>query len=213
MVLVPLVTGVVALVFAGFVIAPWFRRRSPYRLVWAIGLAMFAVAAFAGYLHRSGSGTAREYEVFYLFGALLNVPWLALGTIYLLAPRRVAATALAIVVLLSAMLIFAVAMTPVNAQAVADTGRGYPDGSLPRVLAVVSNALGSLVLIGGALWSAWRFWRTRTMPRRALANILIAAGVFIVAAGGTVAFTGTGGVLEFTNLGGLAVMFAGFLLT
>ena len=212
MVLVPLATGVVALVFAAFVLVPWFRRRSPYRLAWGIGLAMFAVAAFAGYLHRIGTGTTAEYDVFYLFGALLNVPWLALGTVFLLAPRRAANIALAIVVLFSAVSIFAVLSTPVNAQAVADTGKGFPDGSLPRILAFVANAVGSLVLIGGALWSAWRFSRTRTLPRRALANILIAVGVFIVAAGGTVAFTGTGGVLEFTNLGGLAVMFAGFLL-
>ena len=212
MILVPLVTAIVATIFALWVFSGWLRRRVPYRLAWAIGLALFAIAALAGYSHRAGGGTATEYATFYLFGALLNVPWLALGTIYLLVPQRLSRWALLAVTLLTLASIFAVATTPVNAQAVADTGRGYPDGSLPRVLALVSNAAGSLVLIGGALWSAWRFWRTRTRPRRALANVLIAAGVFIVAAGGTVAFTGTGGVLELTNLAGLVVMFAGFLL-
>jgi hypothetical protein len=42
--------------------------------------------------------------------------------------------------------------------------------------------------------------------------VIIAVGVFIVALGGTAAFTGLGGVLEFTNLLGLAVIFAGFVL-
>lgn len=213
MVLVPLVTAIVAAAFAAVVARGWVRRRSPYRLAWAIGLAMFSLAAFAGYLHRVGTGTTIEYQTFYLFGALLNVPWLALGTLYLLAPPGASRIALGGVAAFTLVAAYAAFATPVNAQAVADTGRGYPDGSLPRILAVLSNALGSVVLIGGALWSAWRFSRTRTMARRAVANVLIAVGIFIVAAGGTVAFTGTGGVLELTNLAGLVVMFAGFLLT
>ena len=43
-------------------------------------------------------------------------------------------------------------------------------------------------------------------------NVIIAVGVFIVAAGGTATFTGATGVLEAANLIGLSVMFAGFLL-
>jgi len=68
------------------------------------------------------------------------------------------------------------------------------------------------VLIGGALWSAWIFLRKRHNGRRAIANVIIAVGVLIVAAGGTATFTGASGVLELANLAGLAVMFAGFLL-
>jgi hypothetical protein len=68
------------------------------------------------------------------------------------------------------------------------------------------------VLIGGALWSAWVFFRRRNEGRRALANAVIAVGVLIAALGGTVAFTGASGVLELTNLIGVSVMFVGFLL-
>ena len=45
-----------------------------------------------------------------------------------------------------------------------------------------------------------------------MANVVIAAGVFIAAAGGTAAFTGASGILELTNLIGVSVMFVGFLL-
>jgi drug/metabolite transporter (DMT)-like permease len=68
------------------------------------------------------------------------------------------------------------------------------------------------VLIGGALWSAWVFLRKRHNGRRAIANVVIALGVLIVAAGGTATFTGASGVLELANLVGLSVMFVGFLL-
>jgi hypothetical protein len=180
-------------------------------LAWAIGLAMFTVAALAGALAQGGGATETEYRLFYLFGGILNVAWLALGTVIIVAPRFTI-TALALVVLLTVVSIVAVFMSPVNLQVALNTGRGFADGSLPRILAGIGSGAGSLVLIGGALWSAWQFATKRHNGRRALSNIVIAVGVIIVAAGGTVTFTGANGILEYTNLAGLAVMFAGFLL-
>lgn len=209
--LVPLVTAVVAAVFAALVLSRWHRGRYAV-LMWGVGLAMFAVAAFAGFLHRAGVGTDLPYRAFYLFGAILNVAWLGLGTIYLLAPRRVATASLVAVATLSVVSALAVFASPVDPVAASDTGRGFESSPLPRVLAGIGSGLGSIVMIGGALWSAWRFSRTRLGGQRAVANVLIAVGVFVVAAGGTAAFTGARGVLEWTNLGGLVLMFVGFLL-
>lgn len=210
--MVALLTAVIGAAFALLVLWRWSRRRRPYQLVWAIGLTMLAVAAFAGFLHRSGGGTELEYRVFYLFGAILNVSWLALGTLYLLAPPRVARAALWFVLALSAVSVLAVFSSPVEAQAAADTGKGFDRSPLPRVLAAIGSAGGSLVLFGGALWSAYRFWRTRAAGRRALANVLIALAVVVFAVGGTAAFTGTSGVLELANLGGVVLLLAAFLL-
>ena len=80
----------VSAAFAAVMAQRWSARRRPHQLVWAIGLGMFAVAASAGVLARMGDATETEYRVFYLFGAILNVAWLALGTFYLLAPARIA---------------------------------------------------------------------------------------------------------------------------
>jgi len=207
----PLLTTLVAGAFALTVGGQYVRKRRPYQLFWAIGLALFTVAAASGYLARAGGATDLEYRLFYLFGAITNVAWLALGTMYLVAPRF-GQVALALVVLLSAVAVYAVFAYPVDVAVAVDTGKGYPDGSLPRILAAVGSGIGSLVLIGGALWSAWIFLQRRRNGRRALANIVIAVGVLIVAAGGTAAFTGATGILEVTNLVGIAVMFVGFLL-
>jgi hypothetical protein len=208
----PALTGVVAAAFAIVVLRQYGSHRRTYQLMWAAGFAMFAIAAFAGYLARSGGTTDTEYRIFYLFGAILNVAWLALGTLYLLAPRRWADIALVAVAILSIAAAYAVASAPVDLTAAADSGRGFPNGSLARILAGVGSGLGSVVLVGGALWSAWVFLRKRHNGRRALANVIIAVGVLIVAAGGTATFTGAAGVLEAANLIGLAVMFTGFLL-
>jgi hypothetical protein len=211
-VIIPAITAIVAAAFALVVVRQYGGHRRTYQLMWAIGFAMFAVAAFAGYLARSGGTTETDYRVFYLLGAILNVAWLGLGTVYLLARRPWSSVALGLVVLLSLVAVYAVWGAPVNVAAAADNGKGFPDGSMPRILAGVGSGLGSVVLIGGALWSAWVFLRRRHNGRRALANVIIAVGVLIVAAGGTATFTGASGVLELANLVGLSVMFAGFLL-
>ena len=203
------ITAAVSAVFA--IVVALRSKGRPALVMWAIGFAMFALAALAGALARSGTEPETMYRVFYLFGGILNVTWLGLGTMFLLAPRA-GRVSLIVVLLFSLVAAYATFITPVNLQVALDSGRGYPDGSLPRVLAGVGSGLGSIVLIGGALWSGWIFLRRRHNGKRALANAIIAVGVLIVAAGGTVTFTGANGVLETTNLVGLVVMFAGFLL-
>jgi len=201
----------VSVLFAVAMALRYARRRRPYQLVWTIGLAMFAAAALAGVLARAGGATESEYRLFYLFGAILNVAWLALGTLYLLTPR-VARWALWAVVVLSVAAVVAVFASPVDLAGAADTGKGFDRSPLPRALAGVGSGVGSLVLIGGALWSAWAFFRRRHEGRRAIANVLIAAGVLVAAAGGTAAFTGASGVVEWTNFAGISLIFGGFLL-
>ena len=211
--MLPFITAVLAAAFAIVVLARYVRSRRLALLGWALGLVMFAVAAFAGGLARSGTPTPGEYRTFYLFGAILNVAWLGLGTALLLSASRTwRNAAIALVLLLSAVSLYAVFTTPVNLTAAMATGRGFPDGSLPRILAGVGSGVGSLVLIGGALWSAWVFFRRRHSGRRAVSNVIIAIGVLIAAAGGTATLTGANNILEVTNLLGIAVMFGGFLL-
>ena len=202
----------VSAVFAAVVTAQYRRRRQPHQEAWAIGLTMFAVAAGSGVVARLDGPTETEYRLFYLFGAILNVAWLALGTLYVTAPRRVADGALVFVYGLSVVSTIAVFNSPVDLGAALDTGRGFQDAPLPRVLAGIGSGAGSVVLIGGALLSAWTFLHKRRNGRRALANAIIAVGVLVVAAGGTAAFTGASGIVELTNLLGVTIMFVGFRL-
>jgi hypothetical protein len=204
-------SALVSAVFAVVMGTRYMSRRRPHQLAWTVGLAMFAAAALAGVLARVGGATESEYRVFYLFGAILNVAWLALGTLYLLAPR-VARWTVWGVLALSVIAAIAVFVSPVNLSAAADTGRGFDQAPLPRILAGIGSGIGSVILIGGALWSAWIFLRRRHEGRRALGNVIIAVGVLVAAAGGTAAFTGASGVVEWTNFAGVTLIFIGFLL-
>jgi len=210
-----LAASLATLVSAAFALTVWLqyrRKRQPYHQAWAIGLAMFAIASAAGLAARSGSATEDEYRLFYLFGAILNVAWLAVGTLYVTVRRPFADAGLVFAYALSVVATIAVFSSPVDLTAALDSGRGFERAPLVRILAGVGSGLGSVVLFGGALRSAWVFLRRRHNGRRALANVVIAVGVLIVAAGGTATFTGASGLVELTNLVGVTVMFAGFLI-
>ena len=66
--------------------------------------------------------------------------------------------------------------------------------------------------MGGAVYSAWVFWRRRALPHRVVSNILIAIGAILPAVGGT--HMRLGGSLQFFyffELLGIIIIFIGFL--
>src|SRR2546427_139571 len=80
------------------------------------------------------------------------------------------------------------------------------------LMAAVLNIVGSVILIGGALWSAYGAGRKGGAQSRLVANILIAAGAFIVAGASTL--TRLFHVYELFYVGqavGVLIMFGGFL--
>ena len=80
------------------------------------------------------------------------------------------------------------------------------------IMAAVVNSVGTVILVGGAAWSAYGTWRRGGAPSRLAANILIAAGALIVASVSTL--TRLFHIYELFYVGqaiGVLVMFAGFL--
>ena len=67
------------------------------------------------------------------------------------------------------------------------------------------------MLLGGALWSAWRMRGRPDLRDRFIGTLLIASGATIVAAGATFAAYGNLPGFCITLVAGIAVMFVGFL--
>jgi hypothetical protein len=86
--LIHALTTVLAIGFAVLVADQWLRRRQAYQLVWAIGLAWYAIGAGAELLGATAGWSEPVYRVWYLAGAIWVAAWLGLGTIYLLARTR-----------------------------------------------------------------------------------------------------------------------------
>ncbi len=150
---------------------------------------MFAVAVWALVSARMWGWHGFNYRVFFLFGGVLNIPFLALGSVFLSVGRRAGHLMTVGLFGFSAMAVTLVTVTPFQ-RALPATGVPsdiFPSiaeaGFGPRLLAAVAGGLGSVILIAAALWGAFRFRRSN--PRRAVANLVITGGVMAAAVGGT----------------------------
>jgi len=214
----------VSLAFACSTLERWLVRRRRHDLAWSISLFMFAAGSLALAAGAALGWDEWSFRAFYLFGGVLNVPFLALGTAYLLAgPRRgdLWAAAVALVAAFAAGVVLVAPLTRAVEPGIFPTGKAY-FGVLPRLLAGVGSGLAALVIVGGALWSAFRLARDRRHPaglgvasagRLAAANVLIALGTVVISAKGL--FEGLGDEeLAFAAAlaTGITIVFAGFLL-
>jgi hypothetical protein len=210
---VAVAAALIALAFAFSTYERWTLRGRRHELAWSLALFQFAIAAAA---LAAGSGIGWNgpiFRAFFLFGAIVNVPWLALGTVYLLAGERrgdrVAAGIALFTAFAAGVLMTAQFTAPLPAEELA-RGKDVFE-ALPRILAAVGSGAGALVVFAGAAWSAVRF--LRTVPRMALANVLIALGTLILSASGLLNSV-LGEMLAFsvTLAVGVAVLFGGFLI-
>src|ERR1700682_4195521 len=83
------VATAVAILFAEATLVQATQTRRRERWDWTVALAMFAAAGAAWALGTSNGWDRGTYRVFFLLGAVLDVPWLALGTVDLLLGARV----------------------------------------------------------------------------------------------------------------------------
>jgi hypothetical protein len=210
---IPLIAGAVGGAFAAVVGRQYLSRRKPYQAIWAVALAMFAAAALfetAGQVFGWSDGS---YKGYYLFGGLLNVGWLGLGSLLLITSRRAGRIATIAMVLISIVCLFAViaAHTDGNLLKAQVPARGAID--VPGILPLITNLGGSLLLIGGAAWSAWRAARAGAPRSRVVGLAVLAAGAFIVAFGHS--FAQTRGVYVAQPVSealGIVAMFVGYLV-
>ena len=218
----------VASAFCLLTIDRWFRRRSPHDLAWSVAMALFVLGAGALWWAESRGWSPVTFRVFFLAGAVLNVAWLALGTVYLLFGRRIGDATRTILLLLSGYATGVVVMAPMKAPVDPDSFPTAKElfGATPRILAAVGSGVPAMVIIVGALWSALRVARGRvpaattsarraaTSPRMlALGNVLIAVGAIILSASGTLAGRlGKDKAFAVTLAVGVVVLFAGFMV-
>lgn len=87
-----------------------------------------------------------------------------------------------------------------------------PLGSPIRLTTPFFNIYGLLTLVGGAIWSAYLFWRKRVLPNRVLGNVLIAAGALLISLASTLTRLGYGQFLYLGELLAALIMFSGFLV-
>jgi hypothetical protein len=152
-----------------------------------------------------------------LFGAVLNVPWLALGSVALLLGADAARKARGILVFFSGLaagVLLSAPMEPVRGTEI-PVGKEVFD-TFPRALAAFGSGAGAIVIFVGALWSVRRYLADRSSPeagRRAGASGLVALGTLVLSGGGILqGAVGDDEAFTLTLAVGIAVIYAGFLV-
>lgn len=209
----PIVSTVVAAAFTRVLYLKWSRNRSVrYLLWWTIGVALYGLGTLTEAVTTLFGWSEPVFRIWYISGALLGGAPLATGTVYLLLSKRRAdriANALMAYIAVAAALVL---VTPVLSE-LADPNAlsGEVIGwRFVRLLSPLVNLYAVVFLIGGAIWSAWSYWKRGNAPSRVLGNILIAVGAILPGVGGGFARAGVVEVLYVTELIGLILIWAGF---
>ena len=206
---------VIAVAFAASLFERWLVHRRPHELAWTIALVLFACGSLSLWAGATLGWHGWSFRLFYAFGAVVNVPFLALGTIELLLPR-IAPVVRAGVALACAFALGVVLVAPFTAGIPLNS---LPQGSdvfgpLPRILAAVFSGLGALVVFAGAATSAVRLARGRATRELAIGNGVIALGTVILSLSGLLnSALGEMQAFSVTLTLGVTVLFAGFLVT
>lgn len=213
----PLGAALVAFAFAVALGRRFVERRRTYLGLWCAALVMYGAASVSVAIG-VGSGWSRGlFEVYWILGAVLNVPLLAAGEIQLLTRNR--AVEAAIWVVLAFVAAYTIAVTRGAAMDAAALASELPSGKdvfgdgtvayrLPQVISIPSY----VALVAGAVWSAWRMRGRPELRDRFVGTLLIVAGASITAvAGSAFAAVGNAPAFSLALLAGVAVMFSGFL--
>lgn len=206
----------VALAFCLSTLDRWVERRRRHELAWTVALALFTAAAASLWAGSAAGWTPWRFRLFYLLGAVVNVPVLALGTLYLLGDeRRGDRWALAVAVgaaFATGVLVSTPLSDPVPAGRLPRGAEVF--GPLPVVLAAVASGVGAAVVLGGAALSGARAARRggRGAGRAVAANLLIGAGTLVLSGAGLLnSVLGAMGAFAVTLALGVTLLFAGFL--
>lgn len=183
--LIALLAALAASLFTFDLWRDYARKPRPHIVAYAVGMTMFALATWMLVIALAWSWSPFVYRSFYLFGAVLNIPFLALGSMFLVVGKRAGHTMTVLLGAFSAISVTLVATTPFQ-NALPEDGIPhdiFASGFGPRMFAAVGGGLGATILIVLALVSVVRFRKSN--PRVVWGSLLIVAGTFAAAAGGT----------------------------
>lgn len=218
----PILSTIVIFFFVASVFSRFRVRHGAHLLLWCIGLVLYGIGTLTEVIMLFTFNPI-ALKLWYLSGAMLTAAWLGEGTINLLVRRRGIAPTLniilIIVTLLALVLVFKAPITSAaaNFNPAQPLSNQYKDiltrSEIVILLTILLNAYGTLTLVGGAIYSAYIFWRKKVLFNRMVGNILIAAGAILPAIGGFFIQMGRSDFLYVSEFLGAILMYIGFLQT
>lgn len=231
-----LVTAIITGIFTGLVLWRWWhaprRHRRPHLLAWGIGLLMYFLGTLSQVI-LTLVWSPFFFALWYWTGALMVAPWLGQGTAYLLIRRGNIARniQMALILVMCMTLPWTLFFTPFNAsawyygadmttiyrdtvnEATGETVAGIMQGSsrgTVRFFSPIMNVWGTLLLVGGAIYSARAFRLKQIMRNRVIGNWLIALGGLLPALAGALIRLGDPSYKYLGEMAGAIILFIGF---
>jgi hypothetical protein len=209
----PILSTFISAAFAWVILARYRLKRQSYHLLWwGIGIGTYGLGTLIESLVTLFGWQSALFKAWYIAGALLGGAPLAVGTIYLLFGRR--AGHVAVVLLLSAVSVTSifVILSPVRMELVDPkilSGKVLGWQSIRRVSPFI-NSLAALFLVGGAIYSAIRFFGHPESRRVSIGNIFIAVGALLPGVGGMGSRMGRTELLYIAEFIGVILIWVGY---
>lgn len=213
---IPIATTVIS---ASFVITLLLRARkkkwAPHLMWWAIGIFFYGLGtAIESTITLSGNSEMIN-RVWYWAGAILGGYPLGVGSCYLLCSRKWAnrLTAVSLVfVIIASVLVFIGPMRVDLLEAHRPTGRGIWVWKWLPWLTPFINIYALFFLVGGAMWSSYKFLTSDWNLAKAIGTTLIAVGGLLPAFGGVMTKAGMVEWLYIGEFTGLILIIIGYVL-
>lgn len=202
----PLIAIVVAWTFAGHLGRQWWDRRRAHALAWAMSLFLFGLGHVAVLIGLTAGWSSATFGVYWLSGALLNVPLLAIGQLHLMDRKRsviywtLAALAIAWNVVFTITATYDVGVLAA-AQGGIPAGKDVLAGTTAYALLRPMTYSFAIVVIG-SVHSAIKF--------RKWSLLLIAVGTTVAAAGSSVIGSSVDYLFPVLSAVGVTLMYTGF---
>tara|TARA_R110002050_G_scaffold162939_2_gene292864 strand:+ start:4561 stop:5238 length:678 start_codon:yes stop_codon:yes gene_type:complete len=209
---IPIITTIFSVYFSKEIYAHYKTKKSPYLLWWTIGVITFGLGTLSESYHVIFGWNEVNLKYWYIVGALLGGYPLAQGTVYLLMNKTYAKYSSWFFIALIGLASICVILTPIAIPEGFNyklTGAVF-EWKWVRYFSPIINIYAFIFLVGGAFYSAYRYYRLKNKEVRFKGNVFIAIGGLLPGIGGSMTRMGYVNVLFVTELLGLLLIYYGY---
>lgn len=209
---IPILTTIFSVYFFLEIYRHYQAKKKTYLLWWTIGVLTFGLGTLAESINVLYGWSEANLKYWYIVGALLGGYPLAQGSVYLLLNRKFANITSVLFIVLIIIASIAVIITPIHIPHDYNyklTGAVF-SWKWVRFFSPFINIYAFVFLVGGAIFSAIKYYKLNQTEAPFKGNILIAIGGLLPGIGGTFTRMGYVNVLFVTELIGLIIIFIGY---
>ena len=209
---IPIFTTILSLYFFIEILKHYLFRKKKYLFWWMIGVATFGLGTLSESIHTIIGYNEFNLRFWYILGALLGGFPLAQGTVYLLFSKKFANQSSLFFISYILIASIFILMVPIKITESFDgglTGQVFK-WQWVRFFSIPINIYAFTFLVGGAIYSAYKYSKFKNLIYKVYGNTTIAIGGILPGIGGSFTRAGYIEVLFVTEFFGLALIYAGY---